>query len=235
MSAREDQNNRSNQMNPNNRAYWISRGYSDRPADYANVSLQQKADGQLESRANNLGHISDSQRKAMGSDIRKIESAAKAVYGGDAKIRKGGSIYKKDNTPKSDLDLKIEVDTPATDDQRRQFQQEIGKHFSVSGKVVDIVHGSSGDIDVMPSKADNFPKDFELDKMGVEPFKTNHVGRDAVRLVKDDFSKYGKKIKGKEVEDAVLNIQQKNKGINRADLVHDVEIQLGLLSYNISK
>ena len=34
MSHKDDQANRSNQMNPNNDAYWQSRGYDGRPADW---------------------------------------------------------------------------------------------------------------------------------------------------------------------------------------------------------
>ena len=34
MSRRDDVDNRSNQMNPNNDAYWASRGYDERPDDW---------------------------------------------------------------------------------------------------------------------------------------------------------------------------------------------------------
>ncbi len=34
MSRKEDQDNRANQMNPNNDAYWESRGYDGRPDDW---------------------------------------------------------------------------------------------------------------------------------------------------------------------------------------------------------
>ena len=34
MSRRGDMNNRANQMNPNNEAYWTSRGYDERPPDW---------------------------------------------------------------------------------------------------------------------------------------------------------------------------------------------------------
>ena len=34
MQGRNDRNNHSNQMNPNNDAYWQSRGYNERPGDW---------------------------------------------------------------------------------------------------------------------------------------------------------------------------------------------------------
>lgn len=34
MSRRDDQDNRANQLNPNNDAYWQSRGWDERPDDW---------------------------------------------------------------------------------------------------------------------------------------------------------------------------------------------------------
>ena len=34
MKGRDDRNNYANQMNPNNDAYWQSRGYNERPDDW---------------------------------------------------------------------------------------------------------------------------------------------------------------------------------------------------------
>ena len=34
MKSRDDRNNHANQMNPNNDAYWQSRGYYERPDDW---------------------------------------------------------------------------------------------------------------------------------------------------------------------------------------------------------
>ncbi len=34
MSRKDDMDNRANQLNPNNDAYWISRGYDERPQDW---------------------------------------------------------------------------------------------------------------------------------------------------------------------------------------------------------
>ena len=34
MSRKDDNDNRANQMNPNNDTYWVSRGYDGRPDDW---------------------------------------------------------------------------------------------------------------------------------------------------------------------------------------------------------
>ena len=41
MSRKDEQDNRSNQMNPNNDAYWTSRGYDERPDDWEEQSTNQ--------------------------------------------------------------------------------------------------------------------------------------------------------------------------------------------------
>lgn len=40
MSHRSDHDNHANQMNPNNDAYWQSRGYDERPDDWVEQSEQ---------------------------------------------------------------------------------------------------------------------------------------------------------------------------------------------------
>ena len=140
-------------------------------------------------------------------------------------------MKKKTNVPGSDLDAKIKVNRTATIDQRHQFQEEMGSKFPLThGAKVDVVHARFGDIDVLPNKADYFPDSFKFDKLGVEPFKTNPVGRDAVRNIKHDCNKIGWKVSGKKIEDTVLRCQQLNKGINRLDLMQRVKAQLRIPS-----
>ena len=40
MSRRSDDDNRANQLNPNNDAYWESRGYDERPEDWQDADTQ---------------------------------------------------------------------------------------------------------------------------------------------------------------------------------------------------
>ena len=44
MKGRDDRNNHSNQMNPNNDAYWQARGYNERPDDWED--REEAGDGQ---------------------------------------------------------------------------------------------------------------------------------------------------------------------------------------------
>ena len=37
MSRKDDHDNHSNQLNPNNDAYWESRGYEERPSDWEEI------------------------------------------------------------------------------------------------------------------------------------------------------------------------------------------------------
>ena len=41
MSRKDDTDNRSNQMNPNNDAFWTSRGYDERPDDWEERSIEE--------------------------------------------------------------------------------------------------------------------------------------------------------------------------------------------------
>ncbi len=42
MSCKDDMDKRSNQMNPNNDAYWMSRGYDERPDDWEEQSTDER-------------------------------------------------------------------------------------------------------------------------------------------------------------------------------------------------
>ena len=50
MSRRDDDNNRSNQMNPNNDAYWESRGFDERPDDWEDRAEREDAPSEQTSR-----------------------------------------------------------------------------------------------------------------------------------------------------------------------------------------
>ncbi len=50
MSRKDEKDNRSNQMNPNNDAYWTSRGYGERPDDWEDRSTNE---GELQDRPKN--------------------------------------------------------------------------------------------------------------------------------------------------------------------------------------
>ncbi len=50
MIRKDERDNRSNQMNPNNDAYWTSRGYDERPDDWEERSTEEN---ERQDRSNN--------------------------------------------------------------------------------------------------------------------------------------------------------------------------------------
>ena len=60
--------NRANQMNPNNDAYWQSRGYDERPDDWEDVDDDDDDVGQDDSRANQMNPNNDAYRSSRGSE-----------------------------------------------------------------------------------------------------------------------------------------------------------------------
>lgn len=55
MKGRDDRSNHANQMNPNNDAYWQSRGYNERPDDWEDQVEKQKQQQVQEHRHNAPG------------------------------------------------------------------------------------------------------------------------------------------------------------------------------------
>ena len=225
---------RSDQMNPNNPAYHQCRGKSTRPEDWESISEKSKTNGLLEHRANNAGAMSREKNRAMGSYTKRVEKVVKEQLGGDAMVYKGGSQKKGVNIGNSDLDLKIKVSRPMALDDRTKLGQGLEKEFGkekvdsnhskihvVQGDFVQGDVGQDFTIDIVPSQAEYFPPDFQLDKLGVRPFATNSTGRHAVRNLKEDHD-----APGIEIEETVLGIQQKNKGISLDDIIKEAETEL---------
>lgn len=221
----------SNMKNPNNDAFWKARGIDSRPSNWHEKVNAHKRDGALHHRADQAGHLSQDQRRKIGEDVEKIERAAKDVYGGDAQVYKDGSIRKGTNIPGSDVDTKIAVSTPATMEQRHDLQSELGKAFGnenvEQGENHDVVKGASGELDVLPSRA-NYYGDIEMDPPGLNPFHTNTKAASAVRNIKLDAQELGEKVKGKDVETKVLRVQQENKGIGLGELVDKTKARLNI-------
>ena len=44
MSRKDDLDNHANQLNPNNDAYWESRGYDERPEDWEELAVEEQED-----------------------------------------------------------------------------------------------------------------------------------------------------------------------------------------------
>ena len=59
--------NRADQMNPNNDAYWESRGYDERPDDWEGL-VDDDDDGDDDNRANQLNPNNDAYRSSRGEE-----------------------------------------------------------------------------------------------------------------------------------------------------------------------
>ena len=60
--------NRADQMNPNNDAYWESRGYDGRPDDWEGRVDDDDDDGDNDNRANQLNPNNDAYRASRGEE-----------------------------------------------------------------------------------------------------------------------------------------------------------------------
>ena len=143
MSKKASQNNKANQMNPNNPAYYQARGMSTRPKNWSETLEKKCRQGQLENRANNAAALSKETRRAIGSDTQRVEKVAKQELGPHVQVYKGGSQYKRTNISYSDNDLKIKVDRPITRDDRARLGKGLEKEFGKrrvdrSGAKVDV-------------------------------------------------------------------------------------------------
>ena len=221
--------NRSNQKNPNNPAYYQCRGNSTRPKDWETISEKSKTNGILEARANTAAAMSSEKRRAMGSYTKRVEKVVKEELGKKSMVYKGGSQKKRTNVGKSDLDLKIRTSEPMTRDDRtelgRGLEKEFGKeNVDSNHSKIHVVQGEDFTIDIVPSQAEYFPPDFQLDKPGVRPFATNNTGRHAVRNLKEDPDVDD--VPGIEIEKTVLAIQQRYKGISLDDIIKKAKTEL---------
>ena len=181
--------NRANQLNPNNRQYHTSRGLDSRPDNWQDQILKNRAAGYLEYRANTSA--SKINHAAIGRDVVRIERVVKTVLGQNVFVYKGGSVKKHTNIEGSDLDLKIDVVEPVTDTQRNSLFEALKKEYGANAvemkQKVHVIQGESGPIDLFPQKADYFSTGTKVDKLGKEPFKTNPMARNAVRILKLDY------------------------------------------------
>ena len=80
MSRRSDSDNRANQLNPNNDAYWESRGYDERPDDWQGGDGRMYRQGELDNRANQLNPEHDAYWQSRGFEGRP-NSAKDDGYG----------------------------------------------------------------------------------------------------------------------------------------------------------
>ena len=216
--------NRSNQLNPNNFRYWRSRGNTTRPNAWDEVTRHRNILGHLENQANTVAYCSDTQRMKIKRDTQRVERSVKRALGGNAMVYKGGSQLKRTNVATSDNDLKIKVPQPLTMKDRERLEDELVREFGIanvdkSHAKITVVRGEGGDIDIVPDKAEYFPSDFKFDELGRNPFPCNSTARHAVRIIKMNHCH----MPGIKIEKAVLQAQQQNKGISLDRLIEEGE------------
>ena len=221
--------NRSNQLNPNNSRYWRTRGHLTRPDVWDEVIRTRNMLGDLENQANRVAYTSDIQRKKMKKDTQRVERSVKRALGGNAMVYKGGSQLKRTNVATSDNDLKIKVPQRLSMKDRERLGDELVREFGMenvdkSHAKIQNVRGEGGDIDIVPDKAEYFPSDFKFDQLGKNPFTYNSTARHAARIIKANHCH----VPGIKIEKAVLQAQQQNKGIKLDKLVEKGEQMLKL-------
>ena len=159
--------------------------------------------------------------------ITRIEKVVKEQLGGNRSIYVGGSQKKGVNVGTSDLDLKIDTPEPMTLDERTKLGQGLENEFGKENvdsdhSIIHVVKGKDISIDIVPSQAEYFPEGFKLEKKGVRPFLTNDRGRHAVRNLKE----IDRSVPGIKIEETVLEIQQRSKGISLHDIIKEAETEL---------
>ena len=200
--------NRSKQMNPNHPAYWGSRAQK-RPEDFSKVSELRSAQGLREAQINQAAR--DQNRAAAGRDTRRVEQVVKQLHGGQSRVERGGSRAKHTNLTGADNDLKVvmPLGRPMNMDDRRLQKEGLEREF---GNVDDSnprvlkVRGEAGMIDVVPSQSTYSGEGFHAG-LPLNPFTHNNAARMAVRDVKLWAEERGVKLRGYNIEQAVLETQ----------------------------
>ena len=226
--------------NPNNHAYWKSRGYSSRPDNWESAAAQRAAEGRLEARANAAASRTSGERAVAGRRTDTIVQAVKAALGGHVQVRKAGSQAKRTAVAgRSDYDLWVDVGEECVSRaQRKVLRAYLTGMLTWDGDLVDVrdyltpmLTWDGDHVDVILRETGIriefedtnhfdvvFSKCCFSDKsrrMPAQRFENNPKARDAVRLIKDGSPQ---KFKGEDIEKAVLAAQRREKGQSRETL-----------------
>ncbi|CAE7253349.1 unnamed protein product [Symbiodinium natans] len=220
-------NQRSNEMNPNNKAYYPGR---ERPADFGRIMQERRERGQREHQLNLAAAETKQYRAAHGRNMARVEQAVKAIRP-EARIQLGGSRQKKTNLGGSDADVKMIDKKAFTGQDRPDLTEELrrrGFQVDTSNPRIHRVQGEDGPcIDLVPFNATYFPAGFDAGYPR-NSFRDNPVARQAVREVKLQAQEHGIPIKGYAAEQAVLKEQRKGKKADWLDLGRQAAVELGV-------
>ena len=210
--------------NPNNHAYWISRGYREgRPDNWESAAAQRAAEGRSEARANAAASRTSGERAVAGRRTDTIVQAVKAALGGHVQVRKAGSQAKRTAVAgRSDYDLWVDVSEGCVSRaQRKVLHDYLTSMLTRGGDRADVFLRETG-IRIEFEDTNHFDVVFSQccfsDKprrMPAQRFENNPKARDAVRLIKDGSPQ---NFKGEAIEKAVLAAQGRKKGQSRDTL-----------------
>jgi len=213
--------------NPNNHAYWKSRGYGSRPDNWASAAAQRAAEerleGQLEATANAAASRTSGERAVAGWRTDTIVRAVKASLGGHVQVRKAGSQAKRTAVAgRSDYDLWVDVGEECVSRaQRKVLRDYLTSMLTKGGDLADVLLRETG-IRIKFENTNHFDVVFSKccfsDKprrMAAQRFENNPKARDAVRLIKQGSPQ---KFNGEDIEKAVLAAQGRKKGQSRDTL-----------------
>ena len=194
--------------NPNNDAYWQSRGLASRPDNWESKVAQRAADGRLQAVANSAAHRSKDVRAAAGRQNKIIVKA----LGSHVHVHKVGSQAKHTDVARSDQDFFVDVgDDCLSRAERKVLRDNLTSMLNparveLRERTVRIHLNDEEHVDIafssycFSSKPHHKP---------AQRFKNNPKARAAVRLIKVGSPQ---EFKGDDIEKAVLAAQKKKKG-----------------------
>ena len=213
---------RSNQLNPNNVAFWRVRGHDARPTNWMGVVQRRKKEGALEFAANKAAAKSPERKAIIKEATQTVNLAAKEVLGGQVQVHVKGSVKKStDVTATSDLDLWIEIpkSQPMTKHKKKELARLLQTKTHVFTQVFNndcwvVLKCRDGlCVDVVPQHATFRPKPTRRPTNG---FGKNPRAREAVRIIKD---KHPNRWEGKFIERAVQQAQMIRKRMPTDEIV----------------
>ena len=203
--------------NPNNDAYWQSRGLASRPDNWESEFAQRATVGRLEARANDAAYRISGERVAAGWRTNIIVRAVKASLGSHVQVHKVGSRAKHtDIVSRSDQDFFVDVGNACVSRPRRKsLRDNLVAMLSADDYPMRVLLRQTG-IRIELKETDHvdiiFSKCCFSDKprpMPAPRFENNPKARHAVRLIKKGSPQ---KFKGETIETAVLTAQKEKKG-----------------------
>ena len=209
--------------NPNNDAYWQSRGLASRPDNWESEVAQRAADGRLKAWANDAASRTSGEGAVAGRRTDIIVQAVKASLGTNVQVRKVGSRAKHtDVVSRSDQDFFVDVgDACVSRPQRNSLRDNLVAMLSADDYPRSVLLRQTGiliklkgtdHVDIIFSKCCFSDKPHP---MPAQRFENNPKAQDAVRLIKEGSPQ---KFKGEGIEMAVLTAQKKGQSTDKLAL-----------------